>query len=119
MPEIGIDGIGRRGRDEASGAAGNHGIPVFLWHSRPSLGDDMHEAIRVLERPTRADIAREIKQGSGVLRAVRVASSGDIYVWDAEHGLHEEVIRHLGLGDMVENLGQIHSPDDLSRLTGR
>jgi len=75
--------------------------------------------VRVFERPDQRDIASLLKQGSHVLRAIRDTRSGDLYVWDAESALHEQIIRQLGLSDFAENLGQIHSLADFERLSGK
>lgn len=97
-----------------------HDVPYPSWYNRPFRGDeDMLDSFEVHEQPTAKDIAKQIKGGSGTLRAVRDTRTGDIYTWDAETALHEEAIRHLGLGDHAENLGQIHSVDDFKRLKTR
>ena len=77
------------------------------------------DSFEVLEQPNERDIARQLKQGSGTLRAVRDTRSGDIYTWDAERALHEEAIRHLGLGDYAENLGQVDSLAKFRQLKGK
>lgn len=75
------------------------------------------DRFEVLKAPTAKDISRQLKTGSGVLRAVRDTRTGDLYAWDAEHALHEEAIRRLGLGDWAENLGQIQSVENFARLS--
>ena len=74
------------------------------------------DAFQILERPTPGDIDRQLKTGSGTLRAVRDTRSGDIYTWDAATALHEEAIRYLGLGEFAENIGQVHSVAEFRRL---
>lgn len=72
--------------------------------------------MQVYQRPSKADVAKLLKK-HGSLRALKDHRSGDVYVFDAEAGLHEDAIRHLG-GDMIDNAGTIHSTDDFLRLTG-
>lgn len=77
------------------------------------------DAFGIFEEPSPGDVARQLKQGSGTLRAVRDIRTGDIYTWDAEAALHEEAIRRLGFGDFAENLGQIDSVAKFTALKGR
>ena len=76
----------------------------------------MEQRFAVLARPTDDEVAQALAEGSGTLRAIRDAHSGDLYVWDAELMLLEQAIRHLGLGDHAENLGQLYSVSDFRRL---
>ena len=69
----------------------------------------------VYQNPSMRQITREIKK-SGYLRVVRDKMSGDVYAWPGGEGLHEEVIRRLGLSDMTENLGQAFSAEDFARI---
>ena len=69
----------------------------------------------VLQNPSRREIAKELKR-SGFLRVLRDHQTGDVFMWPGEEALHEEVIRQLGLSDRTENLGQVTSLDDLTKL---
>lgn len=71
---------------------------------------------QVTARPSRADVERLLKKHSA-LRAIRDARTGDLYVWNAEEALHEEVLRQLGLTELGENVGQILSIQDFDKLT--
>lgn len=54
-------------------------------------------------------------KNSPAFRMLRDACTGDIYLWNAEDALHEEVVRQLALGDNVENLGQVYTWADYKK----
>ena len=96
-----------------------HDIPYAPWYTDLSWDNQGSDPVEVLERPTKSDIAELLKRGSGTARVIRDTRTGDLFVWDAEEALHEEVIRHLGLSDSAENMGQIHSVRDFEWMAGK
>lgn len=71
--------------------------------------------MKITVRPTSTDIARLLRQHNA-LRALRDARTGDLYVWEAEAGAHNDAIRQLG-GDMLESVGFIFTLEDFKKLT--
>lgn len=73
--------------------------------------------VDIFRNPTEAEFRQA--SVSGAARAAKDYSTGDIYVWDGERALHNDVIGQLPQNGMVDSAGTLWSYDDYKKLAGR
>lgn len=69
----------------------------------------------VFRNPTKSELNRLFKQ-HGALRAAKDHSTGDVYVWQAEGALHNEVISSLPQNGTIDSAGILWDASDYGRL---
>lgn len=82
-------------------------IPAPSW-SR------VDEVVDIFRNPTKAEFRKA--SANGAARAAKDHSTGDIYIWDGERALHNDVIQKLPQNGMVDSAGTLWSYDDYVRL---
>jgi hypothetical protein len=70
----------------------------------------------IFKNPTQSEFLRLIKE-NGPLRAARDHANGDVYVWPAESGLHNEVISKLPQNGMIDSAGTLFDFKDYMKLS--
>jgi hypothetical protein len=70
--------------------------------------------VDIYKNPTASEFRKA--SASGAARAARDHSTGDIYVWDGERALHNDVIQNLPQNGMVDSAGALWSYEDYKKL---
>ena len=70
--------------------------------------------VDIYKNPTASEFRKA--SASGAARAAKDHSTGDIYVWDGERALHNDVIQNLPQNGMVDSAGTLWSYEDYKKL---
>jgi hypothetical protein len=69
--------------------------------------------VNVVRNPTKRDVSKLLKESKGgALRVARDCNTDDLYVWDSEAALHNDVIRKFNL-EYADSGGVAFGFDDL------
>jgi hypothetical protein len=70
--------------------------------------------IDTYKNPTASEFRKA--SANGAARGAKDHSTGDVYVWNGEHALHNDVIQSLPQNGMVDSAGTLWSYDDYKKL---
>ena len=74
------------------------------------------DTMSVFRNPTERHVNRALKDAR-YMRVLRDTETNDLYVWPGDEGLHDDIMKKLGLADeTTENLGYILSSEDLDNV---
>jgi hypothetical protein len=71
--------------------------------------------VDIFVNPTKSELGKLVKS-SGPQRAAKDFSNGDVYVWPSDAALHNEVIRALPQGRMIDSAGTVFDWKDYLAL---